>query len=194
MGLAAAALAWPYHRFLATTATVRLGVGHRDADLATRLQANLPLASSWLATYLTVPVLLLALLGLGLGLLHRPRKALFLGGLVAGPVLAFAAVSTLWFPRYLVMVTVPALLLAADGFLLATARLPSWGRVVLLALVLLPALRLDRDILFSPATRGAAGDRPRAVRPGLALGLRDRGNGRLRSRGAAPPLSEASRS
>ena len=69
-------------------------------------------------------------------------------------MLAFAAVSTLWFPRYLVMVIVPALLLAADGFLLVTARLPSAGRLGLLALVLLPALRLDRDILFSPATAG----------------------------------------
>jgi hypothetical protein len=58
----------------------------------------------------------------------------------------------LWFPRYLVLVTVPALLLAAHGFLLATARLPRAGRFVVLALVLLPALRLDRDILLSPAT------------------------------------------
>lgn len=151
VGVAALALAWPLHRFFATTATVRLGVGHRDEDLATRLSTNLPLAASWLSTYLTLPIVLLALLGLGLGVLHRSRPAFFLSGLVVLPVLGFAAISTLWFPRYLVLVTVPVLLLAAHGFLLATALLPSAGRVVLLALALLPAFHLDRDILFSPA-------------------------------------------
>jgi hypothetical protein len=155
VGLAAVALAWPLHRFFATTATVRLGVGHRDLDLVTRLLTNLPLAVSWISTYLTFPVVLLAIFGLGLGLHQRSRPALFLSGLVVLPVLGFAAISTLWFPRYLVLVTVPALLLAAQGFVLATARLPfAWrtaGGLVLLALVLWPGLRLDRDILFSPA-------------------------------------------
>lgn len=150
VGFAAAVLAWPVHRFLATTPTVPLAVGHRDAQLLSRLAENLRLALSWLTAYLSFPVALLALAGLTLGLWRRERAAPFLACLVLVPVLAFSAVSTLWFPRYLVFVAVPALLLAARGFLLFTARLPVVVRALLLLLALLPALRLDRDILSAP--------------------------------------------
>ena len=61
---------------------------------------------SWLVTYWTLPLALLALAGLLLDLRENPRPVLFLGVLVVLPVLAFAAVSTLWFPRYLVFVTI----------------------------------------------------------------------------------------
>ena len=148
---AAALLVWPIQRFFATTATVRLGVGHEEADLATRLVTNLPLALSWLVTYWTLPMALLALLGLLLDLREKPRPVLFLGLLVVVPVLAFAAVSTLWFPRYLVFVTVPALLLAARGLVCLQERLPRWAFVLVVIAALVPALRLDRDILLEPA-------------------------------------------
>ncbi len=125
-------------------------MGHREADLSTRLLTNLPLAASWLAGYLTLPVVALVVLGVALGLRTRPRATLFLAALVVLPVLAFAAVSTLWFPRYLVPVTVPALLLAAQGFVSSTARLPRAARGLLLALLLVPALRLDADLVRAP--------------------------------------------
>jgi 4-amino-4-deoxy-L-arabinose transferase-like glycosyltransferase len=165
VGTALVVLALPVHRFLAITATVPLAVGHRQVDLPTRLSDNLPLALSWLAGidiargrnlllpglgYLSLPVALLALAGLVLGLRRRDRAAPFLACLVAVPVLAFAAVSTLWFPRYLVFVAVPALLLAARGFLLLAGWLPFAVRACLLLLALLPALGLDRDILRAP--------------------------------------------
>jgi predicted membrane-bound mannosyltransferase len=154
LGLAAAALVWPLFRFFATTATVRLGVGHREADLASRLATNLPQAVSWLVTYLTWPVALLALLGFGLGLRQRPRPVLFLAGLVLGPVLAFSAVSTLWFPRYLVFLIVPLLLLAGYGLTSVTERLPRVGQGLVLVLALVPGLRLDHDVLVTPAGAG----------------------------------------
>ena len=153
LALAAATvlLFWPILRFFATTATVRLGVSHQETDLSTRLITNLPMAVSWLVTYWTLPLTLLALLGLLLDLREKPRAVLFLGVLVVVPVLAFAAVSTLWFPRYLVFVTVPALLLAARGLVRLQARLPRWGFALVVIAALVPALRLDRDILEEPA-------------------------------------------
>ena len=148
---AAAALAWPLHRFFATTATVRLGVGHRDQGLLGRFATNLPEASSWLATYLTLPVTLLVLAGLAFALRERNRGAVFLAGLVAGPIVAFSAVATLWFPRYLVLVIVPALLLAAHGASRLFARLPGVARALALVVFLLPALRFDHAVLTDPA-------------------------------------------
>ena len=86
---------------------------------------------------------------------------LFLGVLVAGPVLAFAALSTLWFPRYLVFVTVPALLLAARGLVRLLEHMPRWAEGFLVAGALAPALPFDRDILLDPA-RAALPDIDRA--------------------------------
>lgn len=151
LAVASALLFWPVLRFFATTSTVRLGVGHEEADLTTRLGTNLPMALSWLLTYLTLPLALLALAGLVLDLRARPRPPLFLSVLVAAPVLAFAAVSTLWFPRYLVFVIVPALLLAARGLVRLQERLPRWAQAFVFVAVLAPALRLDRDILLEPS-------------------------------------------
>ena len=98
-----------------------------------------------------LPLVLLPLTGLVLDLRERPRPVLFLSSLVAVPVLAFAAVSTLWFPRYLVCVIVPALLLAARGLVRLLERVPRWAQALVLVAVLVPALRLDRDILLEPS-------------------------------------------
>ena len=151
LAASAALLFWPILRFFATTSTVRLGMDRREADLATRLGTNLPMALSWLLTYLTLPLALLALAGLLLDLRERPRPALFLSVLVVAPVLAFAAVSTQWYPRYLVVVIVPALLLAARGLVRLQERVPRWAQVLLFVAALVPALRLDRDILLDPS-------------------------------------------
>src|SRR5262249_53873584 len=98
---ATAAVAYPLLRFFETTSTVRLGVSHEDVDLVTRLVANLRTSAGWLWTYWTPPLAVLALVALVPGPSSRPRPAWLLALLVAVPVLAFSAVSTLWFPRYL---------------------------------------------------------------------------------------------
>jgi Dolichyl-phosphate-mannose-protein mannosyltransferase len=163
---AAALLFWPVVRFFATTSTVRLGVGHRDTGLTARLATNVPMALSWLLTYLTglpdsspnvasmaacLSLALLVLVGLVLDMRERPRPVLFLFSLVGVPVLAFAAVSTLWFPRYLVFVIVPALLLVARGLVRLLEPAPRWAQAFALVAVLAPALGLDRDILLEPS-------------------------------------------
>jgi 4-amino-4-deoxy-L-arabinose transferase-like glycosyltransferase len=146
----AVALFWPVQRFFATTSTVRLGVSHREADLVGRLTTNLPMAFTWLVTYWTLPLALLAVGGVLLDLRGRPRPVLFLAALVVVPVLGFAAISSLWFPRYLVFVTVPALLLAARGLVRLQERTPRWAQGLLLVGAIAPALAFDRDILFEP--------------------------------------------
>lgn len=163
LALAAAAtlLFYPVLRFFATTPTVRLGVGHRNLDLATRLATNLGEALGWLTGYWTLPLTLLALAGLLLGIRGKTRPVLLLGVLVVTPVVAFAAVSTLWFPRYLVFVTVPALLLAARGLVSLAESVSRWAKVLLLVGALAPALSFDRDILLDPA-RAALPDIDRA--------------------------------
>ena len=154
LSVAAAVLFWPILRFFETTSTMRLAVGHKDADLASRLVTNLPMALSWLVTYWTLPLTILALAGLLLDIREKPRPVLFLGIVVVVPVLAFAAVSTLWFPRYLAFVTVPALLLAARGLVRLQGLLPRWAQVLVVIALLMPALRFDRDILLEPARAG----------------------------------------
>jgi hypothetical protein len=154
--LSAAVLFWPLLHFFATTATVRLGLEHREATLATRLATNLPLAASWLGAYLTWPVVLFLVVGFSLSMSKRWRPGLLLAMLVAGPCLAFSAVSTLWFPRYLVFLIVPALILAAHGFVALTSPLPPLARAALLPLALVPAFGLDRDMLVNPANAAIA--------------------------------------
>ena len=150
VAVAATLVAWPIVRFFATTSTVRLGVGYQKADLWSRLGTNLPMASSWLVAYWTLPLTLLALAGLLFEIRERPRPVLFLLVLVGAPVLGFAAVSTLWFPRYLVFVTVPALLLAARGAARLEERLPRIVFALIMVAALVPALRFDHDLLFDP--------------------------------------------
>jgi 4-amino-4-deoxy-L-arabinose transferase-like glycosyltransferase len=158
LALAAAggALFLPLWHFFHTTSTVRLGMGHREADLFARLRVNLPTAGEWLWTYLTAPLALLVLVGFLAALRDRSRAGLLMAGLVALPVLAFAAVSTLWFPRYVVPAIVPCVLLAAWGFARLTAHLPTGVTAALLVLLLLPAAWLDFVWLTDP---------PRAAMP-----------------------------
>jgi 4-amino-4-deoxy-L-arabinose transferase-like glycosyltransferase len=148
--LASAACYLPLWVFFHTTSTVRLGLEYQESDLGSRLVANVPLAASWLGTYLTAPLAVFAGAGLAIGLRDRSRAALLLGLVVVLPVLAFASVSTLWFPRYVVFVAPPALVLAAHGFARLTEAWPRRAGLALLAAAALPALHLDYHIATDP--------------------------------------------
>jgi hypothetical protein len=157
---AAAACFIPLWVFFHTTSTVKLGLEYQESDLGSRLLANVPMAASWLGTYLTVPFVVLAGTGLVVGLRERARAAWLMGLVVVLPILAFASVSTLWFPRYIVFVAPAALVLAAHGFTRLTAAWPRWAGLAFLAAAALPAAHLDYKIATDP---------PRAEIPTLDL-------------------------
>ena len=92
---------------------------------------------------------------------EQRRAVLLLALVTLGPAIAFVAISGIWYPRYLLLTTVPLLPLAALGFV-AVARLvlrhAPRGRVMagvlvasLFAAVVAPALRFDRALWTDPA-------------------------------------------
>ena len=150
--------AYPLLRYFEVTATVRVAVSKSDASLGQRLAENLPLCGSWLWTYWTPPLIALAVYALVRAGRLGARKVAFVALLIVVPVLAFAGVGDIWFPRYLVFLTAPFAALAAwgaDGLASALAqRWPDRARVVsaaFLALVLVPAARADWNLLVDPA-------------------------------------------
>lgn len=154
--VAGAACFIPLWIFFHVTSTVRLGLEYQELALPARLQGNVPLAGGWLWDYLTAPLAILALAGALWGVREDARPRALLALLVVFPVIAFASVSTLWFPRYLVFVVPPALVLAAAGFSRLTRGLPRVAEAILLAACALPAVHLD----YTWAT-----DPPRALIP-----------------------------
>jgi hypothetical protein len=78
-----------------------------------------------------------------------------------GPVVAFASVSRVWFPRYVLFTTVPLVILAALGFRAfldegqRRSAAPPWAKAlriaILLAIFLAPALRFDLALWTDPS-------------------------------------------
>jgi len=163
--LAAALVAYPLWLFFRKTDELAGAIGLREGDLsfAGNASTNLALAASWLWTYWTPPLIVLALAGLTSALVRRERAlgALLLALLAAGPAVVFVAVSEIWYPRYLLFTTVALLPLSAWGFVAladAAGRHVRSGPAVRatlaaagLALSLFPALRFDRALWTDPA-------------------------------------------
>jgi 4-amino-4-deoxy-L-arabinose transferase-like glycosyltransferase len=162
--LAAALVAYPLSLFFRKTDELAGAIGLREGDVsfAGNAGVNVGLAASWLWTYWTPPLIVLAVAGLGAALVQRTqaRGALLLALFALGPTLAFLAVSETWYPRYLLFTTVPLLPLSAWGFVAlagwTSRRLPGSRplRAALaaagLALVLRPALRFDLALWRDP--------------------------------------------
>jgi 4-amino-4-deoxy-L-arabinose transferase-like glycosyltransferase len=139
-----------------------IGVRENDRSFSGNAAANVHLAAQWLWTYWTPGLVILAAIGLALGLARpaRRRAALLLALLTVGPAAAFVAVAGIWYPRYLLFTTVPLLPLAAGGFVgivdlvRRRARLGrgavSFLAASLLAAALLPALRFDHALWTDP--------------------------------------------
>lgn len=155
----AAIVAYPLLRFFMTTSTVRAAIDKSAEGPLGRLFDNAPLAFEWVSKYWTLPVLALAVAGLAAATFRRSQPGLLLGGVVVLPLLAFLAISTLWFPRYLVFLTPPVAILAGATLTSVTrwaaARRrttpPAWAWALGLALVLGPALRFDVLLWTDPA-------------------------------------------
>jgi hypothetical protein len=157
-GVAGALTAYPLLRYFQVTATVRVAVSKSDASLLQRLGENLPLCASWLWTYWTPVLIALAVFALLRAAFLRARPIAFVALLIAVPVFAFAGVGDIWFPRYLVFLTAPFVALAAwggDQFAIAVERRsPDRARAMMaagLVALLLPAARIDWDLLVDPS-------------------------------------------
>jgi hypothetical protein len=159
-------IAYPVWRFFSRPSgelSKLAGMGGDDSPLVAAVSANLGLAASWLWTYWTPGLVLLAGVGLVAALRTRAlrRSALLLILMALGPIAIFATVSRVWFPRYVLFTTVPFVILAALGFravLDAADRLhpvaPAMGAMrtaLLLAVVLAPALRFDAALWTDPS-------------------------------------------
>lgn len=75
----------------------------------------------WQAEYVTPVVFITAVLGLLLLVRHRPRLAMILAGLWILPLMAFAVVASIIFPRYIFFTVIPLYICAAFAFEYAMA-------------------------------------------------------------------------
>jgi hypothetical protein len=128
--------------------------------------SNFQTAWDWLWFYWTPPILIVGIAGLVIAILRRKREHLLLCISSFIPIFAFIAVSKIWFPRYLLPATVPALALAAAivtpkswaAGLARTGRatqsyvLSALPSVVFLVLVGFFSWRVDWLLLTTPAS------------------------------------------
>jgi hypothetical protein len=155
--VAGALTAYPLMRYFQVTATVRVAVSKSDEGLLQRLAGNVPLAASWLWDYWTPGLIALAAASVIRAVMGRDGRALFVAVFLVVPLLAFASVGDIWFPRYLVFLTGPFLALAAGGAVgLAYALVRRWPRARAagwagLVVALTPAAVLDARLLVDPA-------------------------------------------
>jgi len=162
--VAGALTAYPLLRYFQVTATVRVAVSKSNASLLERLAENLPLCASWLWGYWTPVLIALALFALARAALLRWRATWFVAVSIVVPILAFAGVGDIWFPRYLVFLTAPFVALAAWGAdqlaTLVQRRSPDRARAMTtagLVVALLPAARIDWDLLVDPSRASLVG-------------------------------------
>jgi len=162
--VALALSAYPVWRFFSRpSGELSKLAGGDDSPVAATVSANLGLATSWLWSYWTTGLVLLAAAGVVVALRTNAlrRNGVLLILVALGPIALFASVSRVWFPRYVLFTTVPLVILAALGFragLDALARrtpVSPWTSAVrtaiLLAIVLAPALRFDGALWTDPS-------------------------------------------
>jgi len=122
----------------------------------TVLADNLAKVGEWVYAYFTLPILMLVTVGLILAFRHSWRISLWLFLLILFPLLAVTLVAgSSFFPRYLLFLLVPLVVLAAGGLdqamnWLIKWEMASWG-LALLTFVCLPALWFNYQTIFSPA-------------------------------------------
>lgn len=154
--------AYALYRFFATPNTARMTqlATENQGSPVGRLVANLVQGAGWLLDWWTLPLLALGLLGVAAAVVLRRRPGILLFALAALPLLAFGSMLSRWLPRYLLAASVPFLVLASWAFCrvlerlaarLADPRLRVAFTVAAVLLVLLPAFRIDRDLLTEPS-------------------------------------------
>ncbi len=149
--VAACLLAVPLWIYLRTTSTIRITFARHSAPPFERIAHNFALVREWLWTWGTPALCLLALAGLALALDRRRRPAtVFLALGLLLPLVALVPTAAVWYPRYVLFVALPGVILAAEALVAAVeflsvrlALTPGGGAGLLavgVALVLAPAL------------------------------------------------------
>ena len=153
-------LALPFRIFLEGTGAVRVAFAGGIAAPLDRTVRNLALVGEWLWTWGTAPLCVLALSGVVVALARRHAPSLFLAAVALVPVAVLVPTATTWYPRYVLFVAVPALILAAHALvvffdlLLARREPPAFARAAALggtaAAVLVAALANDFHLWTDP--------------------------------------------
>lgn len=153
-------LALPFWVFLQGTGAIRLAFTGGAASPLDRTVRNLALVGEWLWAWGTAPLCTLALAGVVVALARRHAPSLFLAAVALVPVAVLVPTATTWYPRYVLFVAVPALILAAHAlvglldFLLARRRLSAFARAAALVgtatAVLVAALANDFRLWTDP--------------------------------------------
>jgi hypothetical protein len=150
----ALALLWPLLVDFWPTVQHHTGLegGGGSINIWERVGHNLAVSQDWVITIFSPPLVLLALAGLGMALWEgRSRwRAVWLALIFASFWFALALAAEVWYPRYLLPLAVPLVLLAGYGVDLTLRRLPTWGVAVAITVLLSPALYADFWLLFDP--------------------------------------------
>jgi hypothetical protein len=152
--LVLAAAAYPVVYFATKTHEVQKAAGAEAGAYASLVLRNAGQATEWLADYWTTPVFVLVVLGAGIALVGRDRRgAVALSALVI-TLLAVVLTARVWYARYLLFATVPAMVLAAIAVLAAVRRLPRsfrrTGFATVVAVALAPGLVTEATMLIDP--------------------------------------------
>jgi hypothetical protein len=159
MAVAILLLAIPFSIFLRGTDAVRISLGGGASPIE-RASRNLPVLGEWLWVWGTAPLCILASAALAAAVVRRHAPRLYLAAVALVPLAALAFTATIWFPRYVHFVAVPALVLAADALVrivdlgLARTSLPGLARASVLGVAtcaaLVPALSNDWHLWTDP--------------------------------------------
>ena len=120
------------------------------------VRENLVRLAEWLWIYWTPTILALGLLATALALARRRRVEILLVFAWSFPLITFVFGARVWYPRYILLTTVPFLALVGGG--LAEVWLRARGgvgralAVLLFTGTLLPGILFQRDLLKEPAS------------------------------------------
>jgi hypothetical protein len=148
------AVAYPVRFFVEKTHEVHKVASVDPWTYPALVLRNAGLAAEWLTAYLTIPVVLLAALGTGLAVARRDRRAVAALWAALSAILAVVLVARVWYPRYLLLATVPAVVLAASALMAVVRIAPPPARPLVLTLalaaVLAPGVLSDARLLVDP--------------------------------------------
>ena len=154
--MAALLLAVPASVFFTRTGQIAEKAALAEEGRLALVARNASLAAEWLWAYWTPGLVIAGLLATALALFRRRRLELLLVFAWTFPLAVFIIGAAVWYPRYVVFITVPFLSLAAG--LLAELHARARGRaarlttLVVTAFVFVPAIVWDARYLREPSS------------------------------------------